>query len=149
ALEKATGRPAADVLKNVQAAAPSVATAVEAQAKSPPRANLGASIWAALKAMVGGKPKAEGSTGISTIEFALSVLRHPNNPVEFSEEMHAKHGVSRTVDVPGRGRFMVDDSHDVVVAALSGTDRRDGASTFEKPPLQGHGLAFLMGSKNL
>src|SRR5262249_15663098 len=109
ALEKATGRPAADVLKNVQAAAPSVAPAVEAQAKSPPPANLGASIWAALRAMVGGKPKAEGSTGISTIEFALSVLRHHKNPVEFFDEMHAKHGVSMTVDVPGRGRFMVDD----------------------------------------
>lgn len=84
---------------------------------------------------------------VKALAFLGGLRRHYSNPVNFFEEFHGRHGPTFRVDLPLRLRLLFDSRQEAFSGTLLHTDFGDGS--WEKPPLQGHGLSFLMGTDNV
>ncbi|MBM3464521.1 MAG: cytochrome P450, partial [Armatimonadetes bacterium] len=116
---------------------------------------LAAAVAASGPAAAGSKPATEAvplhdpyvPKRIGTLNFVNGIRRNFANPVNFFNEFHGKHGSTFKVNLPTGHKFLFDIRPESVFEALKETDKGD--SIWEKPPTQGHGLAFLLGTDNV
>lgn len=80
-------------------------------------------------------------------EFINGIRRHRVSPVGFFDEFHKKHGSTFSVSLPTGHKYVFDCRPRSLSGPLVHTDSAD--DSWEKPPLQGHGLAFLLGTDNV
>jgi cytochrome P450 len=88
-----------------------------------------------------------GPKQLSALRFLAGIRRHFKNPVNFFTEFHARNGKTFKVNMPCGMKFLFDTRQEALSGTLLATDAGD--NSWEKPPLQGHGLSFLMGTDNV
>ena len=84
---------------------------------------------------------------VGLLAFINGVRRHRRNPIGFFDALHGQHGQTFRVTLPTGSDLLFDCRPQALSAPLVHTDNAD--ETWEKPPLQGHGLSFLVGTENV
>jgi cytochrome P450 len=89
-----------------------------------------------------GEPKTVGA-----LKFLAGLRRHYTNPVHFFEDFHERYGRTFRISMPCGLKFLFDMRQEAFSGTLLKTDAGDGS--WEKPPLLGHGVSFLLGKENI